>query len=81
METVFETPRLHLCRPLPGEWHDIIDLDQYMASGDWQKDYEADERGELRKDIPKDVVAGCVVQCPATSGQCTEGYAPSGAPL
>ena len=65
METVFETPRLHLCRPLAGEWQDIIDLDQYMASGDWQKDYEADERGELRKDIPKDVVARmrCTMPC------------------
>ena len=39
------------------KWQDIIDLDQYMASGDWQKDYEAEERGELRKDIPKDVLS------------------------
>lgn len=39
------------------KWQDIIDLDQYLASGDWQKDYEAEERGELRKDIPKDVLS------------------------
>ncbi len=39
------------------KWEYFIDLEQYMASGDWQKDYEAEERGELRKDIPKDVLS------------------------
>ena len=36
---------------------DIMDLEHYMASGDWQKDYEADERGEIRKDIPRGVLS------------------------
>jgi len=39
------------------KWEDFIDLEAYMASGDWQKDYETEERGELRKDIPKDVLS------------------------
>lgn len=39
------------------KWEDFIDLEEYMASGDWQKDYEAEEHGELRKDIPKDVLS------------------------
>lgn len=39
------------------KWEDFVDLEEYMASGDWQKDYEADERGELRKDLPKDVLS------------------------
>lgn len=39
------------------KWQDIIDLNQYLASGDWQKDYEAEEKGELRKDIPKEVLS------------------------
>lgn len=39
------------------KWEDFIDLEAYMSSGDWQKDYEAEEHGELRKDIPKDVLS------------------------
>ena len=39
------------------KWNDIVDLEGYMTSGDWQKDYEAEERGELRKDIPKGVLS------------------------
>lgn len=42
---------------LQSRWTDIMDLDGYMRSGDWLKDYEADERGELRKDIPRDVLS------------------------
>ena len=38
-------------------WDDFIDLEEYMASGDWLKDYEADERGELRQDLPKGVLS------------------------
>ena len=39
------------------KWDDIVDLEDYLASGDWQKDYEAEERSELSKDIPKDVLS------------------------
>jgi hypothetical protein len=42
---------------LQDRWADIMDLDGYMRSGDWLKDYEADERGELRQDIPRDVLS------------------------
>ena len=42
---------------LQSRWTDIMDLDGYMRSGDWLMDYEADERGELRKDIPRDVLS------------------------
>ena len=42
---------------LQDKWADFIELKEYMASGDWQMDYEAEERGELRKDIPKGVLS------------------------
>ena len=42
---------------LKDKWEDLAALDEYMASGDWQKDYEAEERGELRKDLPKAVLS------------------------
>lgn len=42
---------------LQDKWADFIELEEYMASGDWQMDYEAEERGELRKDIPKGVLS------------------------
>ena len=38
-------------------WNDIVDLEEYMDSGQWQADYEADERGEIRKDLPRDVLS------------------------
>ncbi len=31
------------------ETDDILLLDEYMPSGDWLKDFEADERGEIKK--------------------------------
>ena len=42
---------------LKDKWDDLAALDEYMASGNWQKDYEAEERGELRKDLPKGVLS------------------------
>ena len=38
-------------------WSDIVDLEEYMESGQWQADYEADERGEIRKDLPRGVLS------------------------
>ena len=38
-------------------WEDICSLTEYMDSGQWQKDFEADERGEIRKDLPRGVLA------------------------
>lgn len=39
------------------KWDDILLLDEYMSSGDWLKDFEADERGEISKDISRGVLA------------------------
>lgn len=38
-------------------WDDIVELEEYMVSGQWQADYEADERGEIRKDIPRGILS------------------------
>lgn len=38
-------------------WSDIVDLEEYMESGQWQADYEADERGEIRKELPRGVLS------------------------
>lgn len=38
-------------------WSDIVDLEEYMNSGQWQADYEADERGEIRKELPRGVLS------------------------
>lgn len=32
-------------------------LDEYYQSGQWQKDYEADERGELPSDLKRGVLS------------------------
>ena len=42
---------------LSGKWEDIIALDEYMDSGQWLCDYEADERGEIDKDLPRGVLS------------------------
>jgi len=42
---------------LSGKWEDIIALDEYMDSGQWLRDYEADERGEIDKDLPRGVLS------------------------
>ena len=38
-------------------WSDIVDLEKYMESGQWQADYEADERGEIRNELPRGVLS------------------------
>ena len=42
---------------LMAEWDNIALLDEYLDSGDWQKDFEADERGKISKKIPRDVLS------------------------
>ena len=32
-------------------------LDEYLASGDWLADFEADERGEIGPSVPRDVLS------------------------
>ena len=35
---------------------DLDDLREYLDNGQWRKDYEADERGELPKDLKRGVL-------------------------
>lgn len=35
---------------------DLDDLREYLDSGQWRKDYEADERGELPEDLKRGVL-------------------------
>ena len=35
---------------------DLDDLREYLDSGQWRKDYEADERGDLPKDLKRGVL-------------------------
>jgi hypothetical protein len=38
-------------------WEDICILNEYMDSGEWLADFEADERGEISKTIPRGVLS------------------------
>ena len=38
-------------------WEDICSLTEYMDSGQWKEDFEADERGEISKDIDRGVLS------------------------
>ena len=38
-------------------WEDICALNEYLDSGEWQADFEADERGEISKAIPRGVLS------------------------
>lgn len=38
-------------------WEDICALNEYMDSGEWQADFEADERGEISKELPRGVLS------------------------
>lgn len=38
-------------------WEDICVLNEYMDSGQWKEDFEADERGEISKDIDRGVLS------------------------
>lgn len=39
------------------QWENICILNEYLDSGEWQSDFEADERGEISKDIPRGVLS------------------------
>jgi len=39
------------------QWENICTLNDYLDSGEWQADFEADERGELGKEIPRGVLS------------------------
>lgn len=38
-------------------WDDICSLSEYMDSGQWKEDFEADERGEISKEIDRGVLS------------------------
>ena len=38
-------------------WEDICALNEYLDSGEWQADFEADERGEISKTVPRGVLS------------------------
>lgn len=39
------------------QWENICTLNDYLESGEWQADFEADERGEISKLVPRDVLS------------------------
>ena len=39
------------------QWTIICTLNDYLDSGEWQSDFEADERGEIPKDFPRGVLS------------------------
>ena len=39
------------------QWTNICILNDYLDSGKWQSDFEADERGEIPKDYPRGVLS------------------------
>ena len=42
---------------LLNEWDNICALNDYLESGDWQADFEADERGEISKAVSRAVLS------------------------
>ena len=42
---------------LLGQWENICTLNDYLDSGEWQADFEAEERGEISKLIPRGVLS------------------------
>ena len=38
-------------------WEDICALNEYLDSGEWQADFEADERGKISKAVPRGVLS------------------------
>ena len=42
---------------LLSEWDNICALNDYLESGDWQADFEADERGEISRAVPRAVLS------------------------
>lgn len=39
------------------QWTNICIPNDYLDSGEWQSDFEADERGEIPKDFPRGVLS------------------------
>ena len=39
------------------QWTNICILNDYLDSGEWQSDFEADERGEIPRDFPRGVLS------------------------
>ena len=39
------------------QWTNICILNDYLDSGEWQSDFEADERGKIPKDYPRGVLS------------------------
>ena len=39
------------------QWKNICTLNDYLDSGDWKSDFEADERGEIPTDYPRGVLS------------------------
>ena len=39
------------------QWENICILNEYLDSGEWQQDFEADERGEISKLIPRGILS------------------------
>jgi predicted nuclease with TOPRIM domain len=39
------------------QWENICALNDYLDSGEWQADFEAEERGEISKFIPRGVLS------------------------
>jgi predicted nuclease with TOPRIM domain len=39
------------------QWENICALNDYLDSGEWQADFEAEERGEISKLIPRGVLS------------------------
>ena len=42
---------------LMDQWENICMINDYLDSGEWQADFEADEGGEIGKDIPRGVLS------------------------
>lgn len=42
---------------LESNWNNYLALKEYMDSGLWLKDYEADEQGKIRKAIPRGILS------------------------
>ena len=59
METLFD--RVHQAvrgqKPYPELGQDVETLRRYMDSGQWKEDFEADERGELPRDLKRGVLS------------------------
>lgn len=42
---------------LIGQWENVCKLNDYLDSGQWLSDFKADERGEIRRELPRGVLS------------------------